>query len=81
LPTAGGSSHDFDCGWVGRPFSARGPGVKQVSDLKGKKVGVGLIGNSEDRFFTMLSSAAGSRVNTLPADETKNELEQRWSSR
>ncbi len=35
------------------------PSIKQVSDLKGKKVGVGLIGDSEDRFSTMFVERGG----------------------
>ena len=35
------------------------PTIKQVSDLKGKKVGVGLIGDSEDRFSTMFVERGG----------------------
>jgi NitT/TauT family transport system substrate-binding protein len=35
------------------------PDIKRVSDLKGKKVGVGLIGDSEDRFSTMFVERAG----------------------
>jgi NitT/TauT family transport system substrate-binding protein len=33
--------------------------IKQVSDLKGKKVAVGLIGDSEDRFSTMFVERGG----------------------
>jgi NitT/TauT family transport system substrate-binding protein len=33
--------------------------IKQVSDLKGKKIAVGLIGDSEDRFSTMFVERAG----------------------
>jgi NitT/TauT family transport system substrate-binding protein len=35
------------------------PTIKQVGDLKGKKVGVGLIGDSEDRFSTMFVERGG----------------------
>jgi ABC-type nitrate/sulfonate/bicarbonate transport system substrate-binding protein len=35
------------------------PSIKQVSDLKGKKVGVGLIGDSKDRFSTMFVERGG----------------------
>jgi len=35
------------------------PSIKQVSDLKGKKIGVGLIGDSEDRFSTMFVERGG----------------------
>jgi len=35
------------------------PSIKQISDLKGKKVGVGLIGDSEDRFSTMFVERGG----------------------
>jgi hypothetical protein len=35
------------------------PSIKQVGDLKGKKVGVGLIGDSEDRFSTMFVERGG----------------------
>jgi NitT/TauT family transport system substrate-binding protein len=35
------------------------PSIKQVSDLKGKKVAVGLIGDSEDRFSTMFVERGG----------------------
>ena len=35
------------------------PSIKQVSDLKGKKIAVGLIGDSEDRFSTMFVERAG----------------------
>jgi ABC-type nitrate/sulfonate/bicarbonate transport system substrate-binding protein len=35
------------------------PSIKQVADLKGKKVGVGLIGDSEDRFSTMFVERGG----------------------
>ncbi|MGH7810736.1 MAG: ABC transporter substrate-binding protein, partial [Candidatus Binatia bacterium] len=33
--------------------------IKQVSDLKGKKIAVGLIGDSEDRFSTMFVERGG----------------------
>jgi NitT/TauT family transport system substrate-binding protein len=33
--------------------------IKQASDLKGKKIAVGLIGDSEDRFSTMFVERAG----------------------
>jgi NitT/TauT family transport system substrate-binding protein len=35
------------------------PSIKQVNDLKGKKVAVGLIGDSEDRFSTMFVERGG----------------------
>ena len=35
------------------------PSIKQVSDLRGKKIGVGLIGDSEDRFSTMFVERGG----------------------
>jgi NitT/TauT family transport system substrate-binding protein len=35
------------------------PSIKQVSDLKGQKIGVGLIGDSEDRFSTMFVERGG----------------------
>ena len=35
------------------------PSIKQVADLKGKKVAVGLIGDSEDRFSTMFVERGG----------------------
>lgn len=35
------------------------PSIKQVSDLRGKKVAVGLIGDSEDRFSTMFVERGG----------------------
>ncbi len=35
------------------------PGIKSVADLKGKKIGVGLIGDSEDRFSTMFVERGG----------------------
>src|SRR4026207_805974 len=35
------------------------PSIKQVTDLKGKKIGVGLIGDSEDRFSTMFVERGG----------------------
>ncbi len=35
------------------------PSIKQITDLKGKKVGVGLIGDSEDRFSTMFVERGG----------------------
>ena len=35
------------------------PSIKQVADLKGKKIGVGLIGDSEDRFSTMFVERGG----------------------
>ncbi|HEX9453716.1 MAG TPA: ABC transporter substrate-binding protein [Candidatus Binatia bacterium] len=35
------------------------PSIKQVADLKGKKIGVGLIGDSEDRFSTMFVERSG----------------------
>jgi NitT/TauT family transport system substrate-binding protein len=35
------------------------PSIKQVGDLKGKKIGVGLIGDSEDRFSTMFVERGG----------------------
>ena len=35
------------------------PSIKTVADLKGKKVAVGLIGDSEDRFMTMFVERSG----------------------
>jgi ABC-type nitrate/sulfonate/bicarbonate transport system substrate-binding protein len=35
------------------------PSIKQVADLKGKRIGVGLIGDSEDRFSTMFVERGG----------------------
>ena len=35
------------------------PSIKQVTDLKGKKIAVGLIGDSEDRFSTMFVERGG----------------------
>jgi ABC-type nitrate/sulfonate/bicarbonate transport system substrate-binding protein len=35
------------------------PSITQVSDLRGKKIGVALIGDSEDRFTTMFVERAG----------------------
>jgi ABC-type nitrate/sulfonate/bicarbonate transport system substrate-binding protein len=35
------------------------PSIKRVADLKGKKIGVGLIGDSEDRFSTMFVERGG----------------------
>jgi NitT/TauT family transport system substrate-binding protein len=35
------------------------PNIKSVADLKGQKVGVGLIGDSEDRFMTMFVERGG----------------------
>src|SRR6266481_6860302 len=35
------------------------PSIKTVADLKGKKVAVGLIGDSEDRFMTMFVERGG----------------------
>jgi NitT/TauT family transport system substrate-binding protein len=35
------------------------PTIKSVADLKGKKIGVGLIGDSEDRFSTMFVERGG----------------------
>jgi ABC-type nitrate/sulfonate/bicarbonate transport system substrate-binding protein len=35
------------------------PSITQVSDLKGKKIGVALIGDSEDRFTTLFVERAG----------------------
>jgi len=35
------------------------PSIKRVADLKGKKIAVGLIGDSEDRFSTMFVERAG----------------------
>jgi len=35
------------------------PSIKQVADLKGKKIAVGLIGDSEDRFSTMFVERGG----------------------
>jgi ABC-type nitrate/sulfonate/bicarbonate transport system substrate-binding protein len=35
------------------------PSISQVSDLKGKKIGVALIGDSEDRFTTMFVERGG----------------------
>ena len=35
------------------------PSISQGSDLKGKKIGVALIGDSEDRFITLYAERAG----------------------
>lgn len=35
------------------------PSITRVSDLKGKKIGVGLLGDSEDRFTTMFVERGG----------------------
>ncbi len=35
------------------------PSIAQASDLKGKKIGVALIGDSEDRFITLYAERAG----------------------
>jgi NitT/TauT family transport system substrate-binding protein len=35
------------------------PGITQASDLKGKKIGVSLIGDSEDRFTTLFVERSG----------------------
>ena len=35
------------------------PSIAQASDLKGKKIGVALIGDSEDRFITLFAERAG----------------------
>lgn len=35
------------------------PSIKRVTDLRGKKIGVGLIGDSEDRFSTMFVERGG----------------------
>lgn len=35
------------------------PGITQTTDLKGKKIGVSLIGDSEDRFTTLFVERAG----------------------
>ena len=35
------------------------PSIKRVADLRGKKIGVGLIGDSEDRFSTMFVERGG----------------------
>src|SRR5207249_5799105 len=35
------------------------PSITQVSDLKGKKIGVSLIGDSEDRFTTLFVERGG----------------------
>src|ERR1051325_10151220 len=43
------------------------PSIKQVSDLKGKKLAVRLIGDSEDRFSTMFVERGG----LLPKDVTR----------
>ena len=40
------------------------PSIAQASDLKGKKIGVALIGDSEDRFITLFAERAG-----VPAKE------------
>jgi NitT/TauT family transport system substrate-binding protein len=41
------------------------PSIKQVSDLKGKKIAVGLIGDSEDRFSTMFVERGGLSANDI----------------
>src|SRR5262249_1737284 len=43
------------------------PSIKSVADLKGKKVAVGLIGDSEDRFSTMF-------VETMAFQQKKSRL-------
>jgi ABC-type nitrate/sulfonate/bicarbonate transport system substrate-binding protein len=53
------------------------PSINQVSDLKGKKIGVALIGDSEDRFTTLFVERGGLSakdvtkisVGTNPADK------------
>ena len=40
------------------------PSIAQASDLRGKKIGVALIGDSEDRFITLFAERAG-----VPAKE------------
>ena len=35
------------------------PAISQVSDLRGKKIGVALLGDSEDRFTTLFVERAG----------------------
>lgn len=46
------------------------PSITQATDLKGKKVGVALIGDSEDRFMTLFAERAG----LSPKDITKISL-------
>jgi len=46
------------------------PSISQGSDLKGKKIGVALIGDSEDRFITLYAERAG----VAPKDLTKLSL-------
>lgn len=46
------------------------PSITQSTDLKGKKVGVALIGDSEDRFMTLFAERAG----LSPKDITKISL-------
>jgi NitT/TauT family transport system substrate-binding protein len=41
------------------------PSIKQVSDLKGKRIAVGLIGDSEDRFSTMFVERGGLSANDI----------------
>jgi NitT/TauT family transport system substrate-binding protein len=46
------------------------PSISQAADLKGKKIGVALIGDSEDRFITLYAERAG----VSPKDLTKISL-------
>jgi ABC-type nitrate/sulfonate/bicarbonate transport system substrate-binding protein len=46
------------------------PSISQGSDLRGKKIGVALIGDSEDRFITLYAERAG----VAPKDLTKLSL-------
>jgi ABC-type nitrate/sulfonate/bicarbonate transport system substrate-binding protein len=46
------------------------PAISQAADLKGKKIGVALIGDSEDRFITLYAERAG----VSPKDLTKISL-------
>jgi ABC-type nitrate/sulfonate/bicarbonate transport system substrate-binding protein len=41
------------------------PSIAQVSDLKGKRIGVALIGDSEDRFTTLFAERGGVSVKDL----------------
>ena len=42
------------------------PSITQGSDLKGKKIGVALIGDSEDRFITLFAERAGVSAKESP---------------
>ncbi len=49
------------------------PSISQGSDLKGKKIGVALIGDSEDRFITLYAERAGVSAKEITRDLIRHE--------